>query len=279
MDEKLQKILANAGKGSRRAMEQVIAEGRVTVNGAVATLGDRADAEAKITLDGRPVTRDAEQQTRVIVYNKPEGEVSTRDDPEGRTTIFDRLPKLNHGRWISIGRLDINTSGLLLFTNDGELANKMMHPSSNIDREYLVRVMGKIDDDIIKNLTKGVMLDDGPAKFTDVRAVKNEREEAMNRWFYVALTEGRNREVRRLWESQGLQVNRLKRVRYGAVFIPSHVTSGNWFELDPREIDVLCSDVGLERKRQKALTPKERTKRVRQHKRLRKQASLKGRRG
>ena len=279
MDEKLQKILANAGKGSRRAMEQAIADGRVSVNGAVAKLGDRAGADAKISLDGKPVLRDAEPQTRVIVYNKPEGEVSTRHDPEGRATIFDRLPLLKSGRWISIGRLDINTSGLLLFTNDGELANKMMHPSSNIDREYLVRVMGKVDEDMLKRLRAGVMLEDGPAKFTDIQIVESEREEAMNRWFYVALMEGRNREVRRLWESQGVQVNRLKRVRYGPVFIPSHITSGHWFELDPRDVDILCSDVGIERNRQKPLTQKERSKRVRQHKRMRKQASLKGRRG
>jgi len=280
LDEKLQKILANAGKGSRRAMEQAISEGRVTVNGVKATLGDRADGEAKIELDGRPVVIDREQGTRVIVYNKPEGEVSTRNDPEGRATIFDRLPTLKSGRWISVGRLDINTSGLMLFTNDGELANRMMHPSSEIDREYLVRVMGKIDDDMINRLKTGVMLEDGPAKFTDIRPVETEREEAMNRWFYVALMEGRNREVRRLWESQGVQVNRLKRVRYGAVFIPSHITSGHWYELDPREIDVLLSDVGIERReRQKPLTQKERSKRVRQHKRLRKRAGLKGRHG
>ncbi len=279
MDEKLQKILANAGKGSRRAMEQAIADGRVTVDGAVAKLGDRAGADAKISLDGKPVLREAEPQTRVIVYNKPEGEVSTRHDPEGRATIFDRLPLLKSGRWISIGRLDINTSGLLLFTNDGELANKMMHPSSNIDREYLVRVMGKVDEDMLKRLRAGVMLEDGPAKFTDIQIVESEREEAMNRWFYVALMEGRNREVRRLWESQGVQVNRLKRVRYGPVFIPSHITSGHWFELDPRDVDILCSDVGVERNRQKPLTQKERSKRVRQHKRMRKQANLKGRRG
>ena len=230
LGEKVQKVLARAGLGSRREMEHAISEGRVSVNGRSARLGDRVEQADKLELDGKLVGRDSsrEQPTRVLLYNKPEGEICSRSDPEGRPTVYRRLPRLKHGRWISVGRLDFNTSGLLLFTNNGDLANALMHPSSNIDREYLVRVQGAVDDDMLDRLREGVLLDDGVAKFTDIA---EGAKEGTNRWYYCVVMEGKNREVRRLWESQGLRVSRLKRVRYGNVFIPSHVRIGQWVEL------------------------------------------------
>lgn len=244
MDEKLQKVLARAGQGSRREMENRIREGRVLVNGAVATLGDRVSLTDVIELDGYPVkVTEAGEGRRVIIYNKPEGEVCTRKDPEGRPTVFDKLPKLRGERWIAVGRLDINTSGLLLFTTDGELANRLMHPSTEIDREYLVRVMGDVSEENIAALKKGVTLDDGIAKFTDI---VDGGGEGINRWFYVCLMEGRNREVRRLWESQGVKVNRLKRVRFGPVFLPSKAKMGRWVEMDDAEVNALCAMVDIQ---------------------------------
>jgi len=234
--EKLQKVLARTGVGSRREMESWIEAGRVTVNGKVARLGDRVDDRARLAVDGKPLERSPASETRCILYHKPVGEVCTRDDPQGRRTVFQRLPRLKSGRWISIGRLDYNTSGLLLFTTDGELANALMHPSANIEREYMVRVMGEVDEAILQRLIDGVMLDDGMARFTDIQ---DGGGDGINHWYYVVLMEGRNREVRRLWESQGLTVSRLKRVRYGEVFIPSRVKQGQWVELDPKEIKSL----------------------------------------
>ncbi|MRI34604.1 23S rRNA pseudouridine(2605) synthase RluB [Endozoicomonas sp. OPT23] len=242
--EKLQKILAGAGLGSRREMERWISEGRVSVNTSTAKLGDRASAEDKITVDGRPVKLDmyASKVRRVIAYNKPEGEICTRTDPEGRPTVFDKLPKLNGERWIAIGRLDINTSGLLMFTTDGELANRLMHPSYEIEREYAVRVMGEVTERKVKNLFDGVELEDGPARFTDI---VDSGGAGINRWFHVCLLEGRNREVRRLWESQELQVSRLKRVRFGNVIIPDHLRMGQWEEVPQAEIDELAAIADL----------------------------------
>ena len=251
--EKLQKVLARAGLGSRRGLESVIEAGRIKVNGQVAKLGDRVTEDDKITMDGKPVklTAQAEQKTQVLLYNKQEGEVSTRSDPDGRPTVFDRLPSLTGERWIQIGRLDINTAGLLMFTTDGELANKLMHPSSGIDREYLVRVFGEVDDDMLQRLREGVMLDDGPAQFTDIQ---EGRKEGSNRWFYVVLMEGRNREVRRLWESQGVKVSRLKRVRYGPVFMPSRLKLGQWEMLEQKDVNVIYDAAGLTRRQVKPLT-------------------------
>ncbi|SDU15028.1 23S rRNA pseudouridine2605 synthase [Halopseudomonas salegens] len=242
--EKLQKVLARMGLGSRREVEGWIAAGRVLVNGEQAVLGCRVDSLDQITLDGRPLKRDLNTEVvrRVIIYNKPEGEVCTRDDPEGRPTVFDRLPRLKQGRWINIGRLDINTTGLLLFTTDGELANRLMHPSWQMDREYAVRVMGEVDEAMIERLTTGVMLEDGPARFTDVVTAGGE---GINRWFHVCLLEGRNREVRRLWESQGVRVNRLKRVRFGPVFLGPELPVGRWREMAQQELDTLSAEVEL----------------------------------
>ncbi len=246
MTEKLQKVLAAAGLGSRREMEVWIAEGRVSVNGRAATLGDRVGPDDRITVDGRVVAiaERAEQAVRVLLYNKPEGEICTRDDPEGRPTVFGRLPKLQGERWIAIGRLDVNTSGLLLFTTDGELANRLMHPAQAIEREYLVRVRGELDDAVLKRLTDGVLLEDGLAKFTRITSGGG-TDEGSNRWFHVTLTEGRNREVRRLWESQGLQVSRLKRVRFGQVTIPPVIRRGQYAELPAEAVRGLYELVGL----------------------------------
>ncbi|HSC85198.1 MAG TPA: 23S rRNA pseudouridine(2605) synthase RluB [Pseudomonas sp.] len=243
--EKLQKVLARMGRGSRRDIEQWISQGRVKVNGAVATLGARVDMHDAISVDGQLLKREemAEVVRRVLIYNKPEGEICTRDDPEGRPTIFDRLPRPKEGRWINIGRLDINTTGLLLFTTDGELANRLMHPSYEMDREYAVRVRGEVTDEMIEQLKAGVMLEDGPAKFTDIKEAP--RGDGFNHWYHCVVMEGRNREVRRLWESQGLVVSRLKRVRFGPVFMTSDLPMGRWREMNQREVDILSEEVGL----------------------------------
>lgn len=259
--EKLQKVLARTGLGSRREMERWIEEGRVSVNGKPATLGDRVDEQARIAIDGKPIEGAPAAETRCILYHKPTGEVCSRKDPQGRRTVFERLPKLKAGRWISIGRLDFNTSGLLLFTTDGDLANKLMHPSANIEREYMVRVMGDVTEDMLQHLREGVMLDDGVARFTDIQ---DGGGDGINRWYYVVLMEGRNREVRRLWESQGLTVSRLKRVRYGDVFIPSKVKQGQWAELDNKDLKSLYRMAQLPQKKIKRNTIKEREKMERQ---------------
>lgn len=245
VDEKLQKVLARAGVGSRREMERAIEAGQVKVNDRTATLGDRVTANDKLFVNGHRVLARADTaRRRVILYNKPEGEICSRSDPEGRRTVYDGLPALKGERWISVGRLDFNTSGLLLFTNDGELANKLMHPSSVIDREYLVRIQGNVDDDMRKRLLAGVQLEDGIARFTDIVEGAGE---SRNSWFYCVVMEGRNREVRRLWESQGVKVSRLKRVRYANIFIPSHVRVGQWIELGENEILDLCSTAGFDK--------------------------------
>ncbi len=253
--EKLQKVLARAGLGSRREMERWIQEGRVAVNGKAAKLGDRVDDRARLAVDGKSLDQAPAQETRCILYHKPTGEVCSRSDPQGRTTVFQSLPKLKSGRWISIGRLDFNTSGLLLFTTDGELANALMHPSSNIEREYMVRVMGSVQEEMLQRMKDGVMLEDGVARFADIQ---DGGGDGINHWFYVVLMEGRNREVRRLWESQGLTVSRLKRVRYGEVFIPSKVKQGQWVELERKEVKGLYRMAKLPQKELRRSTFKER---------------------
>lgn len=266
--EKLQKVLARAGLGSRREMERTIDQGRVKVNGEVARLGDRVELTDKIDLDDRRVKieKPEKRRIRVLLYNKPEGEICTRSDPEKRPTVYDRLPPISGDRWISVGRLDFNTSGLLLFTNEGELANKLMHPSSVIDREYLARIQGTVDKDMKQRLRDGVLLDDGVAKFTDV---VDGAGEGRNQWFYCVVMEGRNREVRRLWESQGVVVSRLKRVRYGNIFIPSHVRGGQWIELSDFEIQDLCVTAGVDAPSAKPLTRAQKEIRERHQRKLR----------
>jgi 23S rRNA pseudouridine2605 synthase len=245
MSEKLQKVLANAGQGSRREMEKWIEAGRISVNGKIATVGDRVEPGDKLRVDGHLLSSQREKaHCRVLMYNKPEGELCSRKDPEGRPTVFDRLPAIKNGRWIAVGRLDVNTSGLLLFTNDGELANRLMHPSHEIEREYSVRVFGEVDQAIISRLCKGVELEDGKAKFTAVHKKPGD-EESMNNWYNVTLSEGRNREVRRLWESQELQVSRLIRVRYGALDLQKNLPQGGWIELPLNDLNVLRTSVAL----------------------------------
>lgn len=272
MSEKLQKVLAAAGLGSRREMERWISEGRVAVNGRRAELGARVEPADKLTVDGRPVTVKPLRETRrrVLIYNKPEGEISSRRDPEGRPTVFERLPRLGDGRWIAVGRLDFNTSGLLLFTNDGELANALMHPKTEIEREYLCRVMGEVNDEVLARLREGVLLEDGMARFAGIAAVGGK---GINRFYRVMLREGRNREVRRLWESQGLMISRLKRVRFGNVEIPSVLKVGDWLELNKRDVDELCRLAGVEPIRERRLTEKERVTRKRHEARLRQRGS------
>ena len=247
MTEKLQKVLAARGLGSRRELERWIEAGRISVNGKIAKLGDRVSDEERILVDGRPVSV-KKVSHRFLLYNKPEGEICTRDDPEGRRTVFDKLPKLKNQRWISVGRLDFNTGGLLLFTTDGELANKLMHPSANIDREYAVRVLGDVSKDALDKMLEGVLLEDGIYKFSDIQQGKNaeDLDVKANQWFYVVLMEGKNREVRRLWESQGYTVSRLKRVRFGSFFIPSAVKAGRFVGLKMKEIKELYNMGGME---------------------------------
>ncbi|MCG6200316.1 23S rRNA pseudouridine(2605) synthase RluB [Psychromonas antarctica] len=244
MSEKLQKVLARAGLGSRRKMETIIAEGRVSIDGKVVELGERVTEEQMIRVDGHIIkNKSADKEVcRILVYNKPEGEICTRSDEEGRKTVFERLPRLNGARWISIGRLDINTSGLLLFTTDGEFANKMMHPSQQVEREYAVRIFGDVDEAMLNRLRMGVKLDDGEAKFL---SIKESGGEGINRWFHVVLTEGRTREVRRLWESQGVQVSRLMRVRYGNIHLEKQLPQGGWIELNLKEVNYLRKMVDM----------------------------------
>lgn len=244
MSEKLQKVLARSGVGSRREMETFISAGRVTVDGKVARLGDRVNANQLVRVDGHPVkvATEEEQVCRVVAYHKPEGEICTRTDPDGRPTVFDRLPNIRGARWIAIGRLDINTSGLLLFTTDGELANRLMHPKFEVEREYSVRVFGEVNDAIIQRLRIGVELEDGKANFKKIKAMGGE---GMNRWFNVVLTEGRNREVRRMWESQGTVVNRLIRIRYGDLLLPKHLPAGGYTEMGLEDVNYLRKLVQL----------------------------------
>ena len=245
MSEKLQKVLARAGKGSRREMETFISAGRVTVNGKVAFLGDRVEGNEQLRLDGHPVVLKAKEDDlcRVLMYNKPEGEMCTRKDPEGRPTVFDRLPPLEGSRWVAVGRLDINTSGMLLFTTDGELASRLMHPSRKVEREYAVRIFGEVNEAMLQTLRAGVKLEDGPAKF---QKITYRGGEGRNHWFHVVLSEGRNREVRRLWESQDVQVSRLIRVRYGDLEMKRQLPSGGWTELGLKDVNYYRKLVGLD---------------------------------
>ncbi|MBV52560.1 MAG: 23S rRNA pseudouridylate synthase B [Coxiellaceae bacterium] len=240
MSEKIQKVLARQGFASRREIERWIQDGRIIVNSQVAKLGDRITAKDEVKVDGRLIAIEAEQTSRVLMYHKPEGQICTRQDPEGRATVFDHLPSLHHARWVSVGRLDINTSGLLLLTNDGQLANQLMHPSSEIEREYAVRILGDVDSAMVKRLTKGVRLEDGMARFEHV---VDSGGRGSNHWFHVLVKEGRNRLVRRLWESQQVVVSRLMRVRFGSVMLPKNLPKGQSRELSEAEIKALLECV------------------------------------
>lgn len=242
--ERIQKVLAHAGLASRREIEAWIKNGEVVINNRVAQLGDRWKSGDRLIVRGRVVNMEqrTRQETRVLLYHKPVGEMVTRRDPEGRPTIFSQLPKLDVGRWINVGRLDINTQGLLLVTNNGELANKLMHPAQEIEREYAVRVLGEVNDALIQRLKVGVELEDGKAHFNSIADAGGE---GANHWYHVTLTEGRNRIVRRLWESQNIVVSRLIRIRFGAVVLPPHMQARSYTELSPKDRDKLLVSVGL----------------------------------
>ncbi len=242
--DRLQKVLAHAGLGSRRQIEQWIRDGKIQLNKRPAQLGDRWHKGDLVQL-GRKVIqleRRLAAPVRMLVYHKPVGEIVTRRDPQRRPTVFQRLPRLPKGRWIAVGRLDINTEGLLLFTNQGELANLMMHPSRELEREYAVRIYGRVTDEMLLRLQQGVELKDGPARFDAIEAAGGE---GANTWFKVVLKEGRNRIVRRLWESQEVTVSRLIRVRYGPVLLPARLKSGQLHELAPQEIEGIEADLKL----------------------------------
>jgi 23S rRNA pseudouridine2605 synthase len=240
--EKLQKVLARAGLGSRREMEGWIEAGRVSIDGSVASLGDRVLPDQTVRVDGKLLETGRPLRPRVIMYHKPEGEICSRNDPDGRPSVFDHLPRIRHGRWINIGRLDFNTSGLLLFSNDGELVHALTHPSLGIEREYAVRVKGVASNATLKSLQKEIVLDDGPAHFTDIVDGGGEGE---NHWYYVVIMEGRYREVRRMWEAVGHPVTRLIRTRYGPIILPRKLHKSKRIELEPDDIKLLYDAAGL----------------------------------
>ncbi len=246
--EKLQKALAEAGCGSRREMEALIASGVVTINGRTARIGDRVAAADVVRIEGRLVNRAKarEEGVRVLLYHKPAGEIVSRDDPEGRPSVFDRLPRLASGRWVAVGRLDFNTEGLLLFTTSGSLANRLMHPRYEMEREYAVRTAGEIKPEDILRLTTGVELEDGPAKFESFR---DEGGQGLNHWYRATIKEGRNREVRRLFEAVNLTVSRLIRVRCGSVALPKRLPRGKAVELEPQEVGALIAELKKEAKK------------------------------
>lgn len=235
-------MLADAGLGSRREIETWIAAGRVSVNGETAAVGARVTAADTIAVDGRAVDVAPREGCRVLALNKRPGVICTRHDPEGRPTVFDDLPALRGGRWITVGRLDVQTSGLLLVTNDGTLAHRMMHPSTGLDREYAVRIHGRLDDAAVERLRRGVEVDGERLAFSDIRYFDGS---GSNHWYHVVLMEGRNREVRRLFEAVGVTVSRLKRVRYGPVVLPSTLRQGQHRELGPKDLQTLYRLLGL----------------------------------
>lgn len=242
--ERIQKVLARVGVGSRREIETWIKAGRIKINGKLAKPGDHISGKDKIKIDNRVIhlVDPASEKLKVLAYYKPAGEICARSDPKHKKTVFSSLPKLKNGRWINIGRLDVNTIGLLLFTNDGELANRLMHPSNEVEREYAVRVLGKVTDSQTEALLKGVKLDDGVARFSDI---VDSGGEGANHWYHVVIAEGRNREVRRLWESQGLKVSRLIRVRFGSYILPRSKRPGNFWDLNETEIKALSKSAGM----------------------------------
>jgi 23S rRNA pseudouridine2605 synthase len=243
--ERLQKVLAQAGVGSRREMEEWIAAGRVTVNGEVATLGMRVQEGDVVRADRRVVhvKLQGEKLPRVLLYHKQEGEIVSRDDPEQRATVFDKLPRLRAQKWTAIGRLDFNTSGLLIFTTSGELANRLMHPRFEVEREYAVRVQGEMTPEQMRQMVKqGIELDDGPVKF---EKLSDEGGEGFNHWYRLVLKEGRNRIVRRTFEALGLPVSRLMRVRFGIVNLPPRLKRGMLAELGEGEVRQIMDWAGL----------------------------------
>jgi len=252
--EKLQKVLARAGVASRRTIEEWIVAGRVEVNGRPAHVGQRVGPRDRLSVDGRAVQlRRSDDEPRLLLYHKPAGEIVSADDPQGRPTVFERLPRVKGARWIAIGRLDFNTSGLLLFTTSGELADRLMHPRSEIEREYAVRVLGRLGEAQAARLQEGVLLEDGPARFDSLVDVGGE---GANHWYHVVLREGRNREVRRMFEAIGVQVSRLIRVRFGAFRLPPGLKRGQWRELDASEIALALAPLDAPGGRRIAAAPR-----------------------
>ena len=243
--QRLHKVLASCGFGSRRAMEEMILAGRITVNRMPAEVGQKVGPGDEVRINGEVVTvRFTEPRPRMLMYHKPAGELVTRDDPEGRPTVFEKLPAIGSGRWINIGRLDYNTEGLLLFTNSGELANRLMHPRYEVEREYAVRVMGRLRDDQMQALTSGVQLEDGLARCESVSDAGGD-DDGSNHWYHVVLKEGRNREVRRLFEALGLMVSRLIRTRHATLAMPKHLKRGELMELESDDVDRILASAGL----------------------------------
>jgi 23S rRNA pseudouridine2605 synthase len=242
--ERIQKVLARGGVGSRREIERWINEGRLKINGNILTLGTRLQTGDHLQINDRVVhwEKFAEQATRVLLYHKPTGEVVTRHDPQGRPTVFMQMPELITARWIAVGRLDINTSGLLLLTNNGELANRLMHPSSEVEREYAVRILGEVPATTLERLQQGVDLEDGLASFKEIHFMGGE---GANKWYNVIVSEGRNRLVRRLWESQAVTVSRLMRVRYGPIVLPEYLRAKHHYELNAKELALLFEFAGM----------------------------------
>ncbi len=242
MSERLQKLIANAGYGSRRWAERLIEQGRISINNKEATLGDKATIADKVTIDGRfiDLKRYSEEETKVLMLNKQAGVICSNKDEEGRKSVFDFLPE--NTRWVMVGRLDLNSAGLLLFTNNGELANKLMHPSSEIDREYAVRVLGRVSDEDIKQLISGVELEDGFAKFHKVTLGGGD---GANRWYHVVVREGRKREVRRLWEALDFKVSRLIRTRFSDIRMPDNLRANQSELLKPKQVQALLNAVKL----------------------------------
>jgi len=239
---RLQKLLADRGYGSRRKMETLIKEGKVEVDGQVAQIGQRVTPRNIVKVKGYALREKSKLPgSTVLMYNKPEGEICTMNDPRRRPTVFRRLPRIRGGRWVTVGRLDINTSGLLLFTTSGELANKLMHPSSGIEREYRCRIFGNIDKIMVQHLLDGIKIDNHTMKFNRV-VVMDKDGETRNKWVHVTLAEGRNREVRKLWEAVGCQVSRLTRVRYGFLSLPRNLRQGEYRELTKKEVRKLIED-------------------------------------
>ncbi|MCK0507864.1 MULTISPECIES: 23S rRNA pseudouridine(2605) synthase RluB [Aromatoleum] len=258
--ERLQKVLAQIGIGSRREIEEWVVAGRISVNGLPAELGQKIGPGDRVKYNGKLIPlRFTVRTPRVLIYHKPEGEIVSREDPEGRPTVFERLPILRKGRWIAVGRLDFNTSGLLLFTNDGTLANRLMHPRYELEREYAVRLLGQLNDEQIESLKTGIQLEDGLARFT---SISDEGGEGANHWYRVTLSEGRNREVRRMFEAVGLTVSRLMRVRYGPVALSSRLKRGMWMEMPEAEVCVLA---GLPKPQGQAARPGEQVRKTRLH--------------
>ncbi len=241
--DKLHKVLADAGIGSRRDMEEMIIAGRVSVNGEPAHIGQRVLASDQVRVNGKPLARKTPGRApRVLLYHKPAGEIVTQDDPGERPTVFEKLPKVSGGRWVAVGRLDLNSEGLLIFTTSGELANRLMHPRYEVEREYAVRVLGEVSDEQRQKLLDGVELQDGPAKFSRVDEAGGD---GANRWYRVTISEGRNREVRRIFEAIGLTVSRLIRIRYGAIALPRGLARGRFQELAPEWVQAWVHDLGI----------------------------------